>query len=129
MTSGHYAPVATPDEVFLRGVWHGIIPRTDDINWVDRLAALPATDEPLGDLGPLVRRMLRAGIAAADIARFAQIERYEVAFGFCYHLADPIASYEGLADDGERELSWCLFLVDPDSGEPIAQSRACMSRS
>ena len=108
--------MATETEVFLRGVWHSMIPRTDNTAWVERLAALPASDEPLGDLGPVVRRMLDAGVTVDDVARFARITGYETAFGLCYHLDDPHASYEDVDDDGE-ELAWGLFLVD-GSGEP-----------
>ena len=108
--------MATETEVFLRGVWHSMIPRTDDLAWIERVASLPATDEPLGDLGPIVRRMLDAGVSPEDIARFARITGYETAFGICYHLDDPHASYEDV-HDGEDELTWGLFLID-DVGEP-----------
>jgi hypothetical protein len=33
-----------------------------------------------------------------------------VAFGLCYHLGDPIASYEGF-NDGAPEIAWGLFRV------------------
>jgi len=110
--------MTTPSEVFLRGVWRSVIPRTDDLSWVGRLASRPASDEPLGDAGTIVSRMLEAGVSAADVARFAQIIGYETAFGFCYHLDDPYASYEDSPDDGEEELAWGVFLVDPESDEP-----------
>lgn len=108
--------MADGSEVFLRGVWHAMIPRTDDLGWVDRVALLPASDQPLGDLGPVVRRMLDAGLDARDIARFAQIVGYETAVGLCCHLDDPNASYEGF-DDDDGQLEWGLFLIDP-SGTP-----------
>ena len=96
-----------------------MIPPTDDLAWVERAAALPVeSDRPLGDLGALVRRMLDAGLEAQEIARFARIVGYETAFGLCYHLADPSASYEGFPDEDE-ELAWGLFLVD-QSGQPTA---------
>ncbi len=115
---GQSVPVTTdPTEVFLRGVWRRIIPRVDDVSWVDRLASLPASDGPLGDTGPIVRRMLSAGIPAADIARFSQIVGYETAFGLCYHLEDPVASYEGMPVGAGDRLAWGLFLVD-ETGEP-----------
>ncbi len=67
----------------------------------------------------MVRRMLSAGVPAADIARFAQIVGYETAFGFCYHLVDPEASYEGMPVGGGDRLAWGLFLVDAETGEPL----------
>ncbi|MCP3936642.1 MAG: hypothetical protein GY708_14845 [Actinomycetia bacterium] len=108
------------EEIFVRGLWAGIIPDTQDISWVDRVAAQEGDDRPLGDYGPLVRRMLEAGVAAHDIARFARIVGYEVAFGVCYHLADPVASYEQFNDDA-REIAWELYEVDPDTDEPIGR--------
>lgn len=62
--------------------------------------------------------MLEASLCVHEIARFAQIIGYETAFGLCYHLADPSASFEGFEDDGEQ-LGWGLFLID-QSGEPTA---------
>ncbi|MCC6435002.1 MAG: hypothetical protein IT196_08245 [Acidimicrobiales bacterium] len=112
--------MAHPTEVFLRGVWRRIIPCVDDLSWVQRIAALPAEDEPLGDRGPIIRKMLDAGISEAEIARFAQIIGYETAFGLCCHLEDPIASYEGIPTDGDVVVPWGLFLIDPETGEPCA---------
>jgi hypothetical protein len=67
--------------------------------------------------------MLDAGISAADIARLAQIAGYESAFAFCYYLDDQRAAYEGVEDDGGSELDWGLFLVDPDTDEPLEPLR------
>lgn len=106
------------NRLFLRGIWAGVIRGDDDPSWVDRVAARPATDQPLGDFGPIIGRMLEAGISATDIARFAKIIGYETAFGFCYHLTDPNASYEGFDDDAE-DIAWCLFEIDVDSEEPV----------
>lgn len=112
--------MADPTEVFLRGVWR-IINSIDDPAVVERLASLRATDEPLGDYGAVVRRMLNAGVSTGDIIRFAQIVSYETAFSMLYHLDDPIASYEGFPDVGDEQLAWTLFLVDPDNEElPIS---------
>lgn len=107
------------EEIFVRGVWAGTIPDTEDTSWVERLAAQEGDDGPLGDYGPLVRRMLDLGLTAHEIARFARIVGYEVAFGICYHLADPIASYERF--DDEDEIAWDLYRVDPDTDEPLEQ--------
>ena len=102
----------------MRGVWAGIIPDTTDTSWVERLAAQEGDTRPLGDYGPLVRRMLEAGLTTEEIARFARIVGYEVAFGFCYHLADPVASYERF-DDNQAEIAWELYRVDPETDEPV----------
>lgn len=105
-----------PAEVFVRGVWT-IIPDAADVSWVDRLADQAGDDGPMGDYGPLVRRFLDAGMTPQEIARFARIVGYEVAFGFCYHLDDPNASYEGFVD--EDEIAWALNEIDPVSDEVV----------
>lgn len=110
--------MTNPTEVFLRGVWRRIIPSVADLSWVQRTASLPAEDGPLGDVGPIVRKMLDGGVSEADIARFAQIIGYETALGLCYHVEDPIASYEGIPTNADDEIAWGLFLVDPTTGEP-----------
>jgi len=105
-----------PTEVFLRGVWK-MVPSEDDLSWVERVAALARTEEPLGDHGPIVKDMLDKGVDPYSIARFAKIVGYETAFGICYHLDDPIASYEGFPD-GDEDLVWGLFQVDSVTEEP-----------
>ena len=105
-------------EIFVRGVWAGIVPDAQDTSWVERLAAQEGDDRPLGDYGPLVRRMLDAGLTAEEIARFARIVGFEVAFGICYHLTDPVASYESF-DDGADEIAWDVYRVDYETDSPI----------
>jgi hypothetical protein len=82
------------------------------------VAAQPITGDPLGDFGPIIDRMLAAGVSAAEIARFAKIVAYETAFDFCCHLTDPVASYESF-DDDPGEIEWGLFELDLITGEPI----------
>ena len=60
------------------------------------------------DYGSLVRKMLSAGISSAEIARFAKIVGYQVAFRICYHLGDPNVSYESF-DDTVRKFEWDLL--------------------
>ncbi len=109
-------PQPDPAEVFVRGVWT-LIPDTADTSWVDRLATRAGDDRPLGDYGPLVRRFLEAGLSTQEVARFARIVGYEVAFGLCYHLDDPVASYEGF--DDESEVAWGLYEIDPRSDDVV----------
>lgn len=106
----------TPEEVFVRGVWRKI-PSEDDPSWVARIAGLPATNQPLGDFGVLVRRMLECGVSEHEIARFAKIVGYETAFGISYLLDDPSA---GFADTSNPEgVSWKLYQVDEATEQPI----------
>lgn len=105
------------DELFARGVW-ACIPDEGDVSWVARVAALPASDEPLGDFGPLVKEMLDRGVSPHSIARFARIIGYETAFGVCALLDDPQAAYDA-APEVAVEWAWGLFRVDPESGKAL----------
>lgn len=107
-----------PTAVFLDGVWQSVIPRTDDVSWVTRVAALPFEDEPLGDYGPLVRRMLDAGLSPEEIARFAQLVGYETAFGMCDYVEDSEMAYAYEPDDAPQ-FHWGVFLVDPKTDRPV----------
>src|SRR5262245_46460500 len=105
-----------PKQIFLRGVW-AKIPDEADVSWVRRVAKLPPSDHPLGDMGSLVKKLLDAGITAREIARLAKLLCYETAFGIMYLLGDSHASYEGFPPEMEQ-LQWRLFLIDPESKEP-----------
>ena len=52
-------------------------------------------------------------LSPEEIARFARIVGYYVAFGMCYHLGDPNASYEDF-DDDTPEIEWDLYEVEND---------------
>lgn len=106
----------TPEEVFVRGVWMNV-PSEDDVSWVRRVAELPLTDEPLGDYGALVRRMLGCGLSEHEIARFAKITGYETAFGIAYLLNDPSAGFT--APSKPESIAWGLYQVDEHTQQPI----------
>src|SRR5262249_53221424 len=97
------------------GVW-AKIPDETDVSWVGRLAKQPLTGTPCGDFGALVKKMRDAGIKANEIARFAKLIAYQIAFRIMYHLDDPNASYEGFPPEDKR-LRWRLYLIDPESEE------------
>ncbi|MGH1502363.1 MAG: hypothetical protein ACRBI6_02295 [Acidimicrobiales bacterium] len=103
-------------EQFARGIWRSMIP-SESPDWVLRVAELESTDQPLGDYGALVRRMLSAGLTANEIARFARIIGYEVAFGLTYYLGDPLAAASD--DDPMEDVCWDFYRVDPDTDEPL----------
>jgi hypothetical protein len=105
-----------PVQVFVRGAWMSV-PSEDDTSWVKRIAALPSTNQPLGDFGALVKRMLECGLSEYEIARFAKIIGYETAFGIAYLLDDPSA---GFADTSNPEgVSWRLYQIDEATEQPI----------
>ena len=103
---------------FLRGIWQNVIPRPER-EWVERAAAVERTADPLGDFGPLVKKMLDHGMTPEEVARFAQIVGYETAFGLLYHLDDSSASYDAMPNNAAEEHCWQLFSVDPETDEPI----------
>lgn len=105
----------TAEEVFVRGAWMKI-PSEDDTTWVTRIATLPATNQPLGDFGVLVRRMLECGLSEYEIARFAKIIGYETAFGIAYLLDDPSAGFA--ATSNPEGVSWRLYQVDETTEQP-----------
>jgi len=107
--------VVDASEAFVRGVWC-LIPDEDDTSWVRAGAELPGTDAPLGDYGPLLRKMLDAGISERDIARFARVMAYQTAFNLCYHLGDPASSYEG---PGAPPAKWEWELYEVRAGKPV----------
>ncbi len=107
----------TPCDIFLRGIWK-IIPDETNLKAIDHLAKLPRTDRPCGDYGEIIRKMLEAGIPAADIARLRTIVGYETAFGMLYHMSDPVASYEGFPP-GEPDLCWKLEALDGKTEKPV----------
>ncbi len=106
----------TPEQVFVRSVWMNV-PSEDDVSWVKRVAALPATDGPLGDYGALVRRMLESGLSEYEIARFAKIVGYETAFGIAYLLEDPAAGFA--ATSNPEDVSWRLYRIDSATEQPV----------
>ena len=106
----------TPEEVFVRGAWMKV-PSEDDTTWVKRIAALPLTNQPLGDFGALVKGMLERGVSEYEIARFAKIIGYETAFGIAYLLDDPSAGFA--ATSNPEGVSWRLYQIDETTEQPI----------
>lgn len=87
----------------LREIWQ-YIRDEDDLTWIDRVANLPGDSKPLGDFGPITRRMLAAGISKRDIARFAKINAYEAAFGALFIAGDGLHESLLSADPTGREM-------------------------
>lgn len=103
-------------EAFVRGLWRDI-PSEDDVSWVENLAKHEKTDKPLGDFGPLAKKMLDHGLTPYDVARFAKLVAYEAAFSFCYFLEDP-SEVEDLLPDSDGP-AWGFFRCHGD--QPVEQ--------
>ncbi|MDB3936368.1 hypothetical protein N9383_06585, partial [Granulosicoccus sp.] len=105
-------------QIFLRGVWT-CIPDEENTDWVEHIANLPVTNSSVNDYGTIIREMLDKGVSEQTIARFAKIVGYETAFGICYHLGDPNASYEGFPEE-EKRIAWGLTTFDDETEEELA---------
>ena len=108
----------TPEEVFVRSLWMNV-PSEDDVSWVNRLAATPPSDSPLGDYGALIKRMLDCGLSEYEIARFAKIVGYEVIFQNAYLLGDPGAGFTSRSNP--ENIAWGLFRIDNEAHRPTHQ--------
>ncbi len=93
-------------EELISAIWEHAIP-TETADWVERVADLPSTAEPLGDYGDVVREVLGAGVPAATVARLARIVAYEAVFGALYEL-------DGEACPGGHSM---LLMLDPTERE------------
>jgi hypothetical protein len=105
--------------LFLRQAWKLVI-NEDDRKWISERRHINS-DEPAGDIGPAITRILAAGVDENDLTRVVRIMQWELLFRLCYLLDDP----DYLRDDREiiekeaGDIVWCLFQVD-DNGYPIA---------
>lgn len=102
--------------VFLRQAWSNVADERDE-SWIDHLVseADDGSTEPLGAVGPALKRMLDAGIARSDIVDVVRGMQYEILFSMCYQLSDP-GSVEFL-DESMPEVLWGLFQLD-EEGNP-----------
>jgi hypothetical protein len=94
-----------PSEIFARSVWLQL-PDEEDTRWVRRMAEMPRSEQPCGDEGALIKRMLDCGLTEYEIARFAKLACYDAAFSLTYMLGDPGAGIEGMKVD---RVEWRLF--------------------
>jgi hypothetical protein len=105
--------------LFLRQAWKLVVDE-DDRQWISERRQID-TDEPAGDIGPAIGRILAAGADESDLTRVVRIMQWEILFGLCYLLDDP----DYLRDDREiiqkeaGDIDWCLFQVG-NNGLPVA---------
>lgn len=98
--------------LFLRQAWRGVIP--DDSSWIAPAIASSAANPggPGGELGPALARVVEK-CGAEDVTTVVRVMQWRVLASLSYLLDDP-----NLGPEAE-DVSWRLFQVDPDSGEPI----------
>lgn len=102
--------------VFLRAAWSRII-ADGDTSWIEPTIADSARRprDPGSSAGPILERMLTAGISRDDITELARVMQWAVLFDLSYQLSDPGVT---IYPDGVPHVDWTLFEVDED-GNPL----------
>ena len=106
--------------LFLKQAWKLVLSE-DDRNWISEARQVDPNGSG-GDIGPAIARILAAGGDEDDLTKIVRVKQWELLFGLCYLLDDPLY----LRDDCEviekeaGDIFWCLFQVD-DSCHPIAE--------
>ncbi len=109
-----------PRFLFLRQAWKLVIDENDR-EWISERRHID-TDDPGGDIGPAIERILAAGADESDLTRVVRIMQWKILAGLCDLIDDP----EYLRDDREiiqkvtGDILWGLFQVD-ENGYPIAE--------
>jgi hypothetical protein len=106
--------------LFLRQAWKLVVDE-DDREWISKNRQID-TDNPGGDIGPVISRILAAGADEADLTRVVRIMQWKLLFGLCYLLDDPdyLRDDCGIIEKEARDILWCLFQVD-DNGHPLTE--------
>jgi len=98
--------------LFLREAWKLVV-SDDDPRWISNMRRIDS-DNPGGDIGPAITRLLASGGQEGDLAKIVRIMQWQLLFGLCHLLDDP-----GIIGDEAGDVAWRLFQVD-ESDRPIA---------
>lgn len=105
--------MATREE-FLAQLWRDVInaPMTGD--WIDNTIALNnrSPDAPFADLGPVLERLLAAGVDRRDLSLIARAVSYDTVFSVLYMLGDP-----GVDRDDNKMMHEELLTSDPSGSD------------
>lgn len=79
-------------------------------------------NEPGGDAGPAITRILAAGGDENDLTKIVRVMQWRTLFGLCYLLDDPdhLRDDRGIIEKEAGDILWFLFQVD-DNGYPVAE--------
>ena len=94
---------------FYHGIWKWI-PDDEDTSWVERHAHSPHQRTETNDL---VKSFLDKGVPPEDIARYAKILSYNMAFDILAYLEDPYRDNHGKLN-GDLALSWRVAVLRDD---------------
>lgn len=101
-------------EEFLRQMWEEVINSSMQEHWIDNLIreSEKKPDAPFADLGPVLKRLLAAGVDRRDLSLIARQASYEAVFGMLYALSDP-----GVDGNDIEMLHESLLSADPSGKE------------
>lgn len=102
--------------LFLHQAWRKVVSKEGNAAYVESFRNHSGVNErePGGAIGPIIKRMLSAGVSPEDIAELLRITEWQSLFGFCYLLADP-----GIDIPELKHLHWRLQLRDFNTGEDL----------
>jgi hypothetical protein len=91
--------------LFLRQAWRLIL-SPDDRSWISNMRP-KNPDQPGGEFGPAMDRLLAAGARPEDLTTIARIMQWWLLSGLCVLLEDP-----GNLEPEVADVEWGLFLLD-----------------
>lgn len=105
--------MATREE-FLKLLWDEVINPAMLGHWIDNCieSSKSHPDEPFGDLGPALERLIARGADRRDLSLIARHSSYEAVFCVLYMLDDP-----GVDDGNDRGMHESLLGADPSGKE------------
>lgn len=98
--------------LFLRQAWKLVIDE-NDLGWISETRQIDS-NEPGGDIGPTINRLLTGSGNEKDLTRVVRIMQWKVLSGLCQLLDDP-----GSIEQEAGGVAWRLFQVD-ENDHPIA---------
>lgn len=96
--------------VFLRQMWKSVTPEGDS-TWIEEAiaGAERRSRDPGASLGPILKRMLAAGLSREDISEFARVMQWQTLAGIAYQIDDSsIVSYPS---ESTPPVHWALCEV------------------
>jgi hypothetical protein len=100
-----------PRYLFLRQAWRKIV-GPNDHGWMSQLRTENAND-PGGELGPAVDRILAAGARPEDLTTVVRVMQWRFLSRLCVLLEDP-----GNVEPDVADIGWQLYLLD-ENEEPL----------
>jgi hypothetical protein len=100
--------------LFLRQAWRLVV-NPGDTGWISKMRP-KHPDQPGGEFGPAVDRLLAAGARPEDLTIIVRIMQWWLLSGLCVLLEDP-----GNLEQEVADMAWQLFLLDENDNpiEPI----------